>query len=122
MTPGPEQALAQSLVDRLEALREVVTRAEDDVLACLVVTGEPRPQRVLDDWLDQSADTLRAIGESASDLGPRLTRWTGPPGAQTSDAPAVAAQTSDAPTVAAKTTDPLTPDAPTTDAQRAAQR
>ena len=50
------------------------TAAEDDVLACLVVTGEPRPQRVLDDWLDQVADTLRALGEQAADLSPTLAR------------------------------------------------
>jgi len=81
VTLGPEHALALSLVARLDALGVLVARAEDDVLACLVVTGEPRPQRVLDDWLDQSADTLRAIGESAGDLSPRLARWTGSPGA-----------------------------------------
>ena len=86
MTLGPEHALAQSLVARLDALGVLVARAEDDVLACLVVTGEPRPQRVLDDWLDQSADTLRAIGEVASDLGPRLSRWTGSPGASSRSA------------------------------------
>ncbi len=50
---------------------------EDDILACLVVTGEPRPQRVVDDWLDQVADTLRAIGETAGELAPVLARHAG---------------------------------------------
>ena len=44
------------------------------MLACLVVTGEPGPQRVLDDWLDQVADTLRALGETAADISPALAR------------------------------------------------
>ncbi|MGB7820038.1 MAG: hypothetical protein WBL35_15065 [Ornithinibacter sp.] len=104
MTLGPEHALAQSLVARLDALGVLVARAEGDVLACLVVTGEPRPQRVLDDWLDQSADTLRAIGEAVSDLSPRLSRWTGSPDASSrSTAPRDEAD-------AAHTTPP--PDAP----------
>jgi hypothetical protein len=64
-------------VRRLSALREVSAAAEDDVLACLVVTGEPRPQRVLDDWLDQVVDTLRALGETAADLSPTLDRFAG---------------------------------------------
>ena len=70
MPLGPDPERARAAVARLDALRDAVTAAEDDVLACLVVTGEPRPQRVLDDWLDQVADTLRALGESAADLSP----------------------------------------------------
>jgi hypothetical protein len=72
LRPDPE--LARAARDRLDALRATVSAAEDDVLACLVVTGEPRPQRVLDDWLDQVADTLRALGEQAADLSPALAR------------------------------------------------
>ena len=67
------------MVARLDALRATVTAAEDDVLACLVVTGEPRPQRVLDDWLDQVADILRGIGEQAADLAPGVARFVGGP-------------------------------------------
>ncbi len=77
MPLGPDPELARAAVARLDALRATVTAAEDDVLACLVVTGEPRPQRVLDDWLDQVADTLRAIGEQAADLSPTLARFAG---------------------------------------------
>ena len=74
MPPAPDPALAHATLARLDALRATVAVAEDDVLACLVVTGEPRPQRVLDDWLDQAADTLRALGEAAADLSPSLAR------------------------------------------------
>jgi hypothetical protein len=70
----PDPQLARAALDRVGALRATVSAAEDDVLACLVVTGEPRPQRVLDDWLDQVADTLRALDERAADLSPSLAR------------------------------------------------
>ncbi|GAA4400895.1 hypothetical protein GCM10023153_28810 [Ornithinibacter aureus] len=73
---GPDPALARAAADALFALRERVADAEDDVLSSLVVTGEPRPQRVLDDWLDQVADTLRAVGETASDLATTLRAHT----------------------------------------------
>ncbi len=79
LRPDPE--LARAALERLDALRATVSAAEDDVLACLVVTGEPRPQRVLDDWLDQVADTLRALGEDAADLAPALARHTEGPAA-----------------------------------------
>ena len=68
MPLGPDPERARAALEQLDALRATVTLAEDDVLACLVVTGEPRPQRVLDDWLDQVADTLRALGETAGEL------------------------------------------------------
>lgn len=81
MPPGPDPHDARVLLDRLDEVRAAVTAAEDDVLACLVVTGEPGAQRVLDDWLDQVADTLRALGEVADDLAPTLTRHVArPPG------------------------------------------
>ncbi|HYN65671.1 MAG TPA: hypothetical protein VES93_02205 [Ornithinibacter sp.] len=75
MPLGPDPERARTTVAQLDALRATVTAAEDDVLACLVVTGEPGPQRVLDDWLDQVADTLRALGEGAADLSPALARF-----------------------------------------------
>lgn len=78
MTLGADPHLARGVVSRLQALRAAVAAAEDDVLACLVVTGEPRPQRVLDDWLDQVVDTLRALGEATTDLTPVLGRWAEP--------------------------------------------
>jgi len=79
---GPDPELARAAQAQLEALRAAVTAAEDDVLACLVVTGEPRPQRVLDDWLDQVADTLRALEERAADVSPALARGAGSPAAR----------------------------------------
>ena len=48
MTLGADPVLARALVSQLDAMRATVLAGEDDVLACLVVTGEPRPQRVLD--------------------------------------------------------------------------
>ncbi|MEO7422161.1 MAG: hypothetical protein ABIU87_07190 [Ornithinibacter sp.] len=82
MTLGVDPVLARGVLSQLDTLRATVVAAEDDVLACLVVTGEPRPQRVLDDWLDQVTDTLRALGETASDITSSLSRWVdGPAGA-----------------------------------------
>ena len=77
MPLGPDPARARSAVATLGDLRSLVGVAEDDVLGCLVVTGEPRPQRVLDDWLDQVADTLRALGETAGGLSLALTHVPG---------------------------------------------
>jgi hypothetical protein len=71
---GPHPERARAVLARLDALRVAVASGEEDVLATLVVTGEPRPQRVLDDWLDQVADTLRALGEAADRLAPPLAR------------------------------------------------
>ena len=75
MPLGPDPERARAVLARLDDLRATVAAAEDDVLACLVVTGEPRPQRVLDDWLDQAADTLRALGDVADRLAPPLARY-----------------------------------------------
>ncbi len=63
---GPVLAALHRLTERCRAV-------EDDVLAGLVVLGEPVPQRTLDDWLDQAADTLRALGDEASTQHRRLT-------------------------------------------------
>lgn len=79
LRPDPERARAAR--GRLDALREVVADVEDEVLACLVVTGEPRPQRVLDDWLDQVADTTRALREVAAEVSLALARLADDPGA-----------------------------------------
>ena len=83
MPLGPDPERARAALEQLDALRATVASAEDDVLACLVVTGEPRPQRVFDDWLDQVADTLRALGEQAADLSFALSRHAAPLGALT---------------------------------------
>lgn len=73
----PDPGRARAARGRLDALREVLADVEDEVLACLVVTGEPGPQRVLDDWLDQVADTTRALGESAAEVSLALARLGG---------------------------------------------
>ena len=79
MPLGPAPERARAALEQLDALRDTVSSAEDDVLACLVVTGEPRPQRVLDDWLDQVAETLRALGEQAAALSPVIARYAAAP-------------------------------------------
>ncbi len=84
MPLGPDPERARAVLARLDDLRATVTAAEDEILACLVVTGEPRPQRVLDDWLDQVADTLRALGDVAAGLGPPLARYAGQPASRAS--------------------------------------
>ncbi|PKW27145.1 hypothetical protein [Phycicoccus duodecadis] len=82
LRPDPERARAA--LAALDAVREVAATGEDDVLACLVVTGEPAAQRVLDDWLDQVADTLRALGETADELALALAGHQGAVGADPS--------------------------------------
>ena len=76
MRPDPSRAGA--VLAQLHGLRAAAVEAEEDVLACLVVTGEPRPQRVLDDWLDQVADTARALAEVAGDVTSTLGRYAAP--------------------------------------------
>ncbi len=88
MPLGPDPSLARTALDRLDALRDLLPAAEDDLLACLVVTGEPRPQRVLDDWLDQAADTLRALGEAAEEVAAALAPHAAPSRAEAPDATA----------------------------------
>jgi hypothetical protein len=74
----PDPSRAGAVLARLDALRAAAGEAEEDVLACLVVTGEPRPQRVLDDWLDQVAETARALDEAAAGLAPGMSRYAVP--------------------------------------------
>lgn len=47
----------------LEGLTGVVTSAEDSLLSCLVVMGEPDAQAAVDGWIDQVVDLLRAVDE-----------------------------------------------------------
>ncbi len=84
MPTGPDPLRARAAASRLDALRDTVVEAEDDVLASLVVTGEARPQRVLDDWLDQVVDTLRALGEVADEVAVALAPHAAAPDAGSS--------------------------------------
>ena len=47
----------------LEALSGTAAKVEDDLLSCLLVMGEPDPQRTVDAWVDQVVDLLRAVDE-----------------------------------------------------------
>ena len=58
--------------DVLPILAERTLHAEDDLFSVIPILGEPVGQRLLDDWVDQAVDLLRAIGESASELDQRL--------------------------------------------------
>jgi len=72
----------------LEGLSETAARVEDDLLACLVVMGEPDPQRAVDAWVDQVVDLLRAVDEVTSQHRSTLSRVSTRRGDRdTSDAP-----------------------------------
>lgn len=58
----------------LEGLSETVAKVEDDLLSCLVVMGEPDPQRTVDAWVDQVVDLLRAVDEVTGQHHSTLSR------------------------------------------------
>lgn len=60
--------------DVLQSLSEAVTAAEDDLLAALVVMGEPEAQHAVDGWVDQVVDLLRAVDEVATQHRTTLAR------------------------------------------------
>jgi hypothetical protein len=76
--------------DVLPILAERTLHAEDDLFSVIPILGEPVGQRLLDDWVDQAVDLLRAIGESASELDQRLAlaRAAHPDSAGRSERPA----------------------------------
>lgn len=78
---APDPALAATARAALGRLGERAAGAEDELLATLLVTGDPRAQRVVDDWVDQVADTLRALVDRAEELDAELARYAGPPSA-----------------------------------------
>lgn len=58
----------------LASVAQMLADAEDDLLSCLVVMGEPDPQRALDGWVDQVVDVLRAVDEVATQHGATIAR------------------------------------------------
>lgn len=60
----------------LERVGQALAAAEDDLLSCLVVMGEPDPQRKLDGWVDQVVDLLRAVDEVAAQHRATIARVT----------------------------------------------
>lgn len=60
----------------LGGLCQSLADAEDDLLSCLVVMGEPDPQRSLDGWVDQVVDVLRAVDEVAVQHRATIARAT----------------------------------------------
>lgn len=71
--PSELPALA-TVSDALQDLSDTVTGAEDDLLASLVVLGEPDAQRGVDAWVDQVVDVLRAVDEVAAQHRATLAR------------------------------------------------
>ena len=88
MPLGPDPDSAAAVRARLDAVGPVVDRLEEDLLGCLVVTGEPEAQRVLDGWVDQVVDTARALAEHAAGTAAALDRHAprGPSAADVSPA------------------------------------
>lgn len=60
----------------LGGVGQALAAAEDDLLSCLVVMGEPDPQRELDGWVDQVVDLLRAVDEVATQHRATIARAT----------------------------------------------
>ncbi|WP_404384091.1 hypothetical protein LL946_01575 [Knoellia locipacati] len=71
--PSEPPALAV-VSDALQGLSDTVAGVEDDLLASLVVLGEPDAQRSVDGWVDQVVDLLRAVDEVASQHRATLAR------------------------------------------------
>lgn len=62
----PESVETSTLAEASAALADLsrtLTSAEDDLLSCLVVMGEPEAQGSVDGWVDQVVDVLRAVDE-----------------------------------------------------------
>jgi hypothetical protein len=67
---GPERLLA--LGAALEGLRAVAREGADDVLGHVPEVGDRVTQNALDGFLDQLADTLRAVDAESTELAARL--------------------------------------------------
>ncbi len=83
----------------LRGVGTTLADAEDDLLSCLVVMGEPDPQRSLDGWVDQVADLLRAVDEVAAQHRATIARALARH-PEVEDAPAPHGRSTDAPTAA----------------------
>ena len=79
----------------LQDVGRALAAAEDDLLSCLVVMGEPDPQRTLDGWVDQVVDLLRAVDEVAIQHRATIARATARHGGAVA-APAPSAPATDA--------------------------
>ncbi|KGN37002.1 hypothetical protein N803_16430 [Knoellia subterranea KCTC 19937] len=60
----------------LEGLSRTAASVENDLLSCLVVMGEPDAQAVVDGWVDQFVDLLRAVDETTERHVTTLARVT----------------------------------------------
>jgi hypothetical protein len=60
--------------DVLRGLADTLEGTEDDLLSSLVVMGETDAQRVVDGWVDQVVDLLRAVDEVTAQHRSTLAR------------------------------------------------
>ena len=81
MTDGRRTATAS--LRALAATRAVPRDQADELLLHVPVVGDLAVQRLLDSWVEQAADTLRAVSEAAEErlleLGPSQGPYAGTP-------------------------------------------
>lgn len=78
MPLAPDARATRAVLDVLSGLGHGLEVVDQEVLACLAVLGEPGPQRVLDDWLDQVVDTVGTLQAEADAQRVALSRFAGP--------------------------------------------
>jgi len=73
---GPRASGDRATLRALTAARSVSREQADELLTHLPVVGDPATQRLLDAWVEQAADTLRAVSEALEerliDLGSQV--------------------------------------------------
>lgn len=74
MPRPPEPHALTAVSDVLRGLSDTLAGTEDDLLASLVVMGETDAQRVVDGWVDQVVDLLRAVDEVTTQHRTTLAR------------------------------------------------
>lgn len=91
--PLPDPRTVATVRAALDAVRRHAIDSEDEALCVLAVVGEPMAQQALDDWIDQFADTLRAMSTAAEEHRETLdhlapaTGAESPPARSTAGAP-----------------------------------
>jgi hypothetical protein len=64
---GPAGRPANAVVTALARVRRTGLDLADDLLTHLPDLGDPLTQRAVDGWVEQAADTLRAVAESVEE-------------------------------------------------------
>jgi hypothetical protein len=63
---GPRRP-ANAVVTALAGVRRTALDLADDLLTHLPELGDPLTQRAVDGWVEQAADTLRAVAEAVEE-------------------------------------------------------